>query len=90
MKRLLTTTRFKRDLKRARKRGRPLDRLEDILTALLEARPLPDRCRPHRLSGDWDGGWECHVAPDWLLIWEEDDETVVLVRTGSHADLFDP
>ncbi|MQX38109.1 type II toxin-antitoxin system YafQ family toxin [Roseospira navarrensis] len=89
MKHLLTTTRFKRDMKRARKRGQPMDRLETVLKALVEDRPLPERCRPHRLSGAWSDAWECHVAPDWLLIWEEDDESIVLIRTGSHADLFE-
>ena len=57
--RLLTTSRFEKDLK-----------------------------RPHRLSGQWSESWECHIEPDWLLIWNYRDDALILVRLGSHADLF--
>jgi mRNA interferase YafQ len=46
------------------------------------------RYRPHRLSGNWNRFWECHIEPDWLLIWDEDETALILVRTGTHADLF--
>ena len=86
--RLLTTKSFERDLKRARKRGKNLAKLQAIVDILLAGKRLPPRCRPHRLSGDWDGFWECHVEPDWLLIWKQDKDTLILVRTGTHADLY--
>lgn len=76
-------------MKRIRKRNLRLERLEEVLNRLAADEPLPPQCRPHRLSGDWSGYMECHVAPDWLLIWRiTDDGELWLVRTGSHADLF--
>ena len=87
--RLLTTRRFERDLKRAKKRGRDLERLWIVVERILVGRPLEPRHRLHRLSGKWSGSWECHIAPDWLLIRTRDEKTVVLVRTGTHADLFE-
>ncbi len=86
--RLLTTTRFKRDVNRARKRGRDLDKLWSVTELLLSSQELPSRYRPHRLSGPWSSYRECHIEPDWLLIWGYRDDALVLVRTGSHADLF--
>lgn len=86
--RLLTTGRFERDLKRARRRGKDLDKLWSIVDTLLSGRGLPSRSRPHRLSGQWSSFWECHIEPDWLLIWGHEQDAVVLVRTGTHTDLF--
>lgn len=86
--RLLTTGRFERDLKRARRRGKDLDKLWSIVDTLLSGRDLPSRSRPHRLSGQWSPFWECHIEPDWLLIWGQEQDAVVLVRTGTHTDLF--
>ena len=72
------------------KRGLPLERLDAVLALLLNDEPLPPRHRPHRLSGEWAGFWECHVTPDWLLIYDLDDPDVLaLHRTGSHSDLFE-
>ena len=86
--RLLATNRFERDLKRATKRGKELDKLWSIVELLLSGCDLPARNRPHRLSGQWSAYWECHIEPDWLLIWGHQDDALMLVRTGSHADLF--
>ena len=86
--RLLATTRFKRDLKQAKKRGKDLRKLSHVVEALLAGRKLASRHRPHRLSGKWSRYWECHIEPDWLLVWGHQDEILVLVRTGSHTDLF--
>lgn len=86
--RLLTTNRFERDLKRNRKRGKNLDKLWEIVDLLLREQPLAVRHRPHRLVGDWSGSWECHVEADWLLIWRRAEDTLALVRTGTHSDLF--
>ena len=87
--RLLTTTQFKKDLRRAERRGKNLEKLWSVVERLLTRRSLDPRNRPHRLAGEWSGCWECHSEPDWLLIWDaQDEDALVLVRIGSHSDLF--
>ena len=86
--RLLTTTRFQRDLKRVDKPGKDLNKLWNVVETLLSGQGLGSRYRPHRLSGPWSRYWECHLEPGWLLIWGHQDDALVLVRTGSHTDLF--
>ena len=54
----------------------------------MDEQPLEARHRPHRLSGNWSGAWECHLEPDWLLIWTQEADVLVLTRTGTHSDLF--
>ena len=89
MRKIDPTNAFKRDLKRMKKRGKSRDELEKIIQLLAEDEPLPSRCRPHKLSGQWIGYWECHIEPDWLLVYDLDaPETLTLVATGSHSDLF--
>ena len=87
--RLLTTRRFEKDLKRDRKRGKNLDTLWSVVERLLSKQPLDPRHRRHRLAGDWFPCWECHIEPDWLLVWDQENDTLILVRTGTHSDLFD-
>ena len=65
-----------------------MDKLWAIVGRLAADQPLEPRNRRHRLSGNWSQSWECHVEPDWLLIWDQEDEAVTLVRTGTHTDLF--
>ena len=89
MRSLRTTKQFERDLKLARRRRKKLDRLWAIVDLLVRVEPLPARCRRHRLSGEWNRLWECHIEPDWLLIWDEAEQMLTLVRTGTHADLFE-
>ncbi|MGF1620417.1 MAG: type II toxin-antitoxin system YafQ family toxin [Rhodomicrobiaceae bacterium] len=89
MKSLRLTTRFRRDLKRIERRGLKFNRLTSIVDALRADRTLPPRNRDHTLTGDWQDCRECHIAPDWLLIYQTTDEEVILIRTGSHADLFE-
>ena len=86
--RLLTTGRFERDLRRARRRGKNLDRLWAVADRLLAGEALEPRHRAHRLSGQWTRFWECHIEPDWLLVWHVREDALVLIRTGTHADLF--
>jgi len=86
---LLTTTAFEKDLRRAVKQGKDLDKLQNIVGLLLSQEPLPARCHPHPLRGDWTGHWDCHVEPDWVLLYKLTGRTLVLVRTGSHAELFE-
>ncbi|MBQ7516413.1 MAG: type II toxin-antitoxin system YafQ family toxin [Schwartzia sp.] len=84
------TKRFQKDLKRAQKRGYEIERLTEIIKKLASGEPLPDRNRDHSLTGDYAGCRECHITPDWLLIYETvDDELILyLMRTGTHSDLF--
>lgn len=89
MRQLDLANTFRKDLKKARKQGKDLRKL-DALVALLQAdAPLPPRCRPHVLIGNWAGFYECHITPDWLLIYGyPDTETLELVCLGSHSELF--
>jgi len=80
---------FRRDLKRVTRRRYRLDDLDVIVTALREGEHLAPSARDHPLKGEWRGYRECHVAPDWLLVYKVTDEEVLLARTGTHADLFD-
>lgn len=84
------TTQFKKDYKLAIKRGLDIRLLEDIISALAMGYPLPEKNRDHALTGNWTGHRECHVLPDWLLVYRIDDGVLVLTlsRTGSHSDLF--
>ena len=88
---LITTTQFKKDLKRIRKRGLDLNSLKFVLDTLQKQEALPLKYRDHALSGSYKGFRECHIQPDWLLIYAIDDDRLILVasRTGTHADLFD-
>lgn len=63
---------------------------EEVVTILAETGTLPQRYRPHKLVGEWNGFWECHIQSDWLLIWEQRDTELVLILTdmGTHSDLF--
>lgn len=85
---LRTTTAIERDLRRIDKRGKDLDKLEMVVNILQAEEQLPARCRPHPLRGIWAGHWDCRVESDWLLLYRVTDEALILVRTGSHADLF--
>ncbi len=83
------SSQFKRDVKRQVKRGKKLSTLMFVVKLLAESRTMPDRYRDHSLPGGYRGTRECHIEPDWLLIYEVSDEELVLIRTGSHADLFE-
>ena len=85
------TAQFKRDYKRAMKRGLKISLLDEVIRLLALGEPLPEKKRDHSLSGRWVGHSECHISPDWLLIYRIEDDVLVLTltRTGTHADLFD-
>jgi mRNA interferase YafQ len=89
MKEVVASNAFKRDIKRLSKRNYPLSKLGHILTLLQTGQSLPPSTRPHILNGEWKGVWECHIAPDWLLIYEITETEISLFRTGTHADLFE-
>ena len=84
------TAQFKRDYKLAIKRGLEIDLLEDIVGALATGESLPEKNKDHALSGNWAGHRECHILPDWLLVYRLEDDVLVLTltRTGTHSDLF--
>ena len=84
------TTQFKKDYKLAMKRGLDIRLLEDVIAMLAMGLPLPEKNRDHALTGNWAGHRECHVLPDWLLVYRVDDNILVLTlsRTGSHSNLF--
>ena len=75
---------------RAIKRGLKIELLEQVVALLAMGEPLPDKNRDHDLSGDWAGHRECHILPDWLLVYRIEDDVLVLTlaRTGTHSDLF--
>ncbi len=87
---LVTTTQFRKDLKRIRKRGYDLLKLDTVLQTLTKEELLPDKYRDHALTGDYNGFRECHIEPDWLLIYAVDQGQLILTasRTGTHSDLF--
>ena len=82
------STQFKRDVRRVQRRSKDLAKLRPPLTALIRQDPLPAGYRDHPLRGIWKGYREFHIEPDWLLIYRVKGDELHLVRTGSHADLF--
>lgn len=90
MLKLKTTAQFRKDYKRIKKRSYNLSLLQDVLETLCEEKSLDAKYKDHALMGAYKGFRECHVQPDWLLIYTIDKDKLILVaaRTGSHADLF--
>lgn len=84
------TTQFKKDYKQISKQGLPIQLLNSVINQLSMGIPLPTKNKDHTLSGNWNGYQECHVQPDWLLIYRVDDNILVLTltRTGTHSELF--
>jgi mRNA interferase YafQ len=82
------TPRFNRDLRRMEKRGKDLSKLRPIIATLLAEERLPPQQRDHKLKGEWSGSRECHVEHDWLLLYLVERPYLVLVRTGTHDDIF--
>jgi mRNA interferase YafQ len=83
------TRQFERDIKKARKRGKNLDKFKIIARALIEGKKLDPLHRDHQLIGDYAGRRECHIEADWLLIYKLEKDQIVFERTGSHVDLFE-
>lgn len=88
MKRVSQTGQFGRDLKRLARRGKDLARLKEVVRRLAQGEPLEPRHRDHALSGCWSASRDCHVGPDWVLIYTVAEDSLRLERTGSHSDLF--
>jgi mRNA interferase YafQ len=85
-----TTSKFRKDLKLAKKKGLNIALLQEVVDALASGEKLSEKHRDHALTGDWESFRECHIQPDWLLIYKISGDSLILtlVRTGSHSDLF--
>ena len=88
MLRPIRTTQFKRDTKLAERRGNDMKVLRDIMIKLSNEKPLEAKHRDHKLSGNYKDHRECHIEPDWLLIYRVVGEEIIFERTGTHSDLF--
>jgi mRNA interferase YafQ len=88
MKGIRRTAQFKQDVKRLQRQGKDLGKLKRVLESLVEGEGLAPGYRDHVLVGQYKGTRECHLEPDWLLIYELAESEIVLIRTGSHSDLF--
>ena len=88
MKRIQETNKYLKDLEKISRRGKNIEKLLDIILCLSQGNDLPRKNMAHRLSGKWSNSWECHIEPDWLLIYDITDEFLILRRTGTHSDLF--
>ncbi|MCD7724420.1 MAG: type II toxin-antitoxin system YafQ family toxin [Clostridiales bacterium] len=87
---IVWTTQFKKDYKLAMKRNMNMDLIDDIIRKLAAGEELEEKNKDHQLTGNWVGHRECHILPDWLLIYRVDDDVLILTlsRTGTHSDLF--
>ena len=82
------TKQFKKDVKRMRKRGKDLEKVKAVIELLVAEEPLPPKNRDHQLGGNWIGRRDCHIEPDWILIYKLTEDELLLERTGTHSDLF--
>lgn len=84
------TTQFKKDMKRAKKQNKKLEKLYHVIELLANGEKLEEKYRHHELTGNYQGARECHIEPDWLLVYEMVDDVLVLMlhRIGSHSELF--
>ncbi|MBI5675527.1 MAG: type II toxin-antitoxin system YafQ family toxin [Nitrospirae bacterium] len=88
MKKVSQTRQFSRDIKRMRKRGKDLRKLQEVVKLLADGTLLPANHRDHPLVGQWQPSRDCHIEADWILIYTADKEWLRLERTGTHSDLF--
>ncbi len=88
MLKLVTTNLFEKNLKKMLKRGKDKEKLRVVIEQLAAREPLPSKYKDHLLIGNWQGFRECHIEPDWLLIYQTTDEELLLTDIGTHADLF--
>ena len=88
MKRIHRTSQFKKDVKRMGKRGNKFEDFKEVIRKLVAGESLEAKYRDHLLVGQYKGTRECHIEPDWLLIYEVNETELILVHTGTHSDLF--
>jgi len=86
--RITQTSQFRKDFKRQLKRGKDKQKLFGFLEILVEGMDPPERYKDHPLKGDWVNRRDCHLEPDWVLIYQKNKQEIILERTGSHSDLF--
>lgn len=84
----VTTKQFEKDVKLARKRGKDFKKLHTVIQHLLEKKTLPHKHFDHWLTGNYANRRECHIEPDWLLIYKPQENEIIFERTGTHSDLF--
>ncbi|HEV2354624.1 MAG TPA: type II toxin-antitoxin system YafQ family toxin [Puia sp.] len=83
------TNQFQKDIKLMGRRGKPLEKFKETAGRLISREPLEPRLRNHKLTGNYKDRWECHLEPDWLLIYKLSGDEIIFERTGSHSDLFE-
>ena len=88
MRIIFQTSQFRKDFKKLKKRGKVIEKLKSVVNVISAGEPLEERHQDHPLSGKWTGSRDCHVEPDWILIYRVDGDCLYLERTGSHSDLF--
>ncbi|MFZ4682755.1 MAG: type II toxin-antitoxin system YafQ family toxin [Terrimicrobiaceae bacterium] len=88
MKTIYETSQFRKDIKKLKKQGKDIEKLKDVVRRIANDERLEDRHRDHALIGPWRGSRDCHIEPDWLLIYRTVDADLYLERSGSHSDLF--
>lgn len=88
MLRSITTNQFEKDIKLAKKRGKDLKKIFNVMRSLLNKEKLPSKNRDHALIGNYASRRECHIEPDWLLIYTNNLDAIIFERTGTHSDLF--
>ncbi|MGO8789838.1 MAG: type II toxin-antitoxin system YafQ family toxin [Terriglobia bacterium] len=84
----MSGSQFRRDVKLAQRRGKEMAKLRELIVLLANGEPLPPRYKDHPLAGEWKHHRDCHIEPDWLLLYKIDGDDLYLVRTGTHSDLF--
>lgn len=82
------TSHFRKDIKRLQKRGKKFDVFKNVINTIFSGNKLEQKFRDHALIGEYKGARECHIEPDWLLIYELTSDELILIRTGTHSDLF--
>jgi mRNA interferase YafQ len=85
---LSQSTAYRRDIRKLVRQGKNLEELYTVIEILVMEQPLPEKYRDHVLTGNWRGRRECHIRPDWLLIYKVEGQTLHLERSGSHSELF--
>ena len=87
---VFTTNKFEKDILRCKRRNYDMSLLSEVVSILARSGTLPAKYKPHKLSGKYLDCWECHIKPDWLLVWHQnnDELTLLFTNTGTHSDLF--
>jgi mRNA interferase YafQ len=85
---LSQTSQFKKDIKKQLRKGKNQQKLVKVIKRLLSGKPLPEKNKDHPLKGNWKGRRDCHIEPDWILIYRITKDELLLERTGTHSDLF--